>query len=680
MPDQSFVNPYNFVPFAGEVIRHRAWGHVGPAHAREGDWFARDGIDEPLYSGSVEMRWTLKTPLQIPPEAAGEWLDGNTVRIPGSSIKGVTRSVHEAMFKGCARVFDDTFVPVHRMPAVTWPPDQADQWRLVQVVGAVAGRPTRLRLTEDLTFVKAQELAELITQPTTGDVVDLDLSAAEEVFRKGSSRWELVPTAARLVANRVEAVRKIGVGTPVDGCVFVVTDTKPRNTRTGYHPAHWATGRLTGEHHDITASDKPALDRFVKSAKGADDRRRAEHGEHAGWQTQPQFVTVRQGRAPLGRRVVQTGNLFVGDVLWVRMVDSSEGARIEEFLLSQIWRRTGSGTAGERAPHILPCQPDHEGGQLCLSCATFGSIDAMPKSRSDGQAAGYRGHIRFSSAVANEVSLRAPISRAPLSSPRPGSGGFYLQDLQPGNSRSQGDVITHWGSDADPSSRSALRGRKFYWHSDPEAQYAHWAGEGVLSAKQRYRAAQGQPLPVAGVRLVNAPTTFTGTVTFDRLPALAVQALLAALSPQRVADALTSQRGRRLAVHLGGGKPFGLGSAIPHIDAVQISTVTHRYANGPVSPDPTLMPAALKQLNDEVGGLPLGEVLRLLDLDGLSDTERLRVSYPPGADWSQFGTSAFARSYDFFGKRNGEQLETRTKPFTPLPRANRPQRIDWDGQ
>ena len=676
MPDMTFVNPYAFAPFPTEVRKRRAWGHVGPPRVGDGEWFA-GGSEEPLYSGSIDLEWELKTPLQIPPDSPDEWLNGNTVTIPGSSIKGMTRSLHEAMFNGCARIFDADFLPGYRMPATLFPKDEENQWCLAQVVGAADGRPTRLRLTEKLTYVRARELANRIPQPTTGDVVNLDLDdAVERELPENRSRWELTPglTATR-VARRADAVRLIEKDTPADGCVFIVTDTGVR----GNHPASWATGRLVDEYHELTDADAPAWEHFTRSVEGSRDLQVVRQGHtHVHWQSAAQLQSVRQFGTNLGDRVLQTGRLFIGDVIWVRILDTESGARIEEILLSQIWRRTGKVTAGERAPGILPCRPDAHGNGLCLSCATFGSVDDARKSTSDGEAVGYRGHVHFSSATATGVTTSV-VTRAPLSAPKAGAGTFYLRGLDPTLERQDGDIAAHWGSGADR--RAPLAGRKFFWHGDPDRQSDHWAQHGAPDSKPRYQAAAGQPLPVTGVRLVSPLTVFKGTVTFDRIPMPALQALLAALVPQRLANAFEKERGRVLAVHLGGGKPLGLGSAIPSVTALRVTSVTDRYTGGPERSAAALDLLTIKRLIAEVGRPPISELLALLDLNGLSEDEQNRVSYPPGAAWAQFGTKEFAQSFEFFGENNGQQLANSQRLFTTLPRPTATdRRISWAGK
>lgn len=690
MTDMTFVNPYNFVPFPNEVFRRKGWGHVGPGEVTEGGWFAGEQ-PEPLYSGTIGLEWDLLTPLQLPHGVAGEWIEGDTLRIPGSSIKGVTRSVHEAMFNGCARIFDEGFVPGYRMPAVSWPPEQDAEWCLAQVVAAADGRPTRLRLTEEVTFVSAAKLERLMAWlPTTGDVVSLDLGAAEKSdFPMGFFRYELDPCSIGPASCRVDVEAAIADDAPSaamtdpDACVFIVTDPVPRHE----HPAWWAAARLTGEYHELSESDSAAWRGFTRSVAGSDDLRRALGGAFPQWRQAAQQVSVSHHGTTLGYRTCQTGRLYVGDVIWVRMAGEDDDLHIEEIRLSQIWRTPGGSiTAGQRASQMTPCHPDDEGGGLCLSCATFGSIDARRKATSDGRSVGYRGHVRFSAAVAEGVATTT-VNGAPLSSPKPGAGGFYLNGLSADQERTVGDIAAHWGSEADEAAnRAGLRGRKYYWHGSPDDQHAHWSANGANQSRPRYRAAPQQPMPRHGVILVQPGdeanrTVLNGTVIFDRLPMPALQALLASLSPQRLAGVFEAHRNRLMAIHLGGGKPLGLGTAVPRVTGLAVTTTTGRYTGGQAEQVADLGVPMVKRLIGAVGKPYLSELLTLLDVNGLSGEEKQRLSYPPGAGWEQFGTKAFARSYGFFMARNGQQYENHSKPVTNLPPATaHDRRIDWRGK
>ena len=85
-------------------------------------------------------------------ESSGIIDDEGHVVIPGSSIKGATRALHEAMFNGCFRIIDQDFTPGYRDSATSDAAKQeegAGQWRLALVTRDDAGLPAEVRLCTD---------------------------------------------------------------------------------------------------------------------------------------------------------------------------------------------------------------------------------------------------------------------------------------------------------------------------------------------------------------------------------------------------------------------------------------------------------------------------------------------------------------------------------------------------
>lgn len=695
LDNADFVNPYNFVPLPRNVRRIKPWGHVGAPEI--------DG--EPLYSGRIAVEWELKSPLKLPSgEAKDEWWDEETktVRIPGTSIKGAVRSLHETLFNGCLRIFDADHVPGYRMPAQSWPAYENTQWKLALVTQTKEGKPKRLQLGSKTVFVSAKQLVDNVRRPksglpTTGDLYELNLAKAQEKEYGNTAqgepvkRFELPALQGRMLKTREQVVASLGRDERISGCVFLATSLGARNKKKVF----WAATRLTDNYYELQdePSDKEVLLNFERSCAGTDDRRRANNGAIKGnWRDSAQLEKVEQDRTPLGFRIAQTGLLFPGDVVWVQVVNENGRPRLKEIRLAQIWRRPGARSSGERVyPAVKACKPaGRKSASLCLSCATFGSIDAESES-GHGENAGYRGHVSFSAAVARGVRVRQVADLAPLSLPKPGAGTFYLAELKPEEilDRSHGDIVGHWGGDVDraaPEGPSALRGRKFYWHADPDNQTRYWKSKGVRGAKPRYEKADGQPLgggPATLIEPMSAgqPTKLRGEISFDRLPKLAVDALLAAIDPNLIKGVISEFNDRELAIHLGGGKPFGLGSALPRIVGFRMERVAERYARASELADAVVEPFTKERLGSlaqMVGRVNHWEGLfAMLSLGWLGDDE-VKVSYPPGAVWRCFGSKEFAQSYEFFGETNGEQLTKETRKWVLLPeRKTERQLIEW---
>ena len=61
-------------------------------------------------SGAFTVTWTFTTAFQAPEGASGT----TVLRLPGTSVKGAVRAVHETLAGGCLRVFDADFIPSYR--------------------------------------------------------------------------------------------------------------------------------------------------------------------------------------------------------------------------------------------------------------------------------------------------------------------------------------------------------------------------------------------------------------------------------------------------------------------------------------------------------------------------------------------------------------------------------------
>ena len=666
-----FINPYVFVPTTGTPHRTRAPGHL-PLSS-----------EDARYSGVIDVSWTLETPLLLPEAAKPEgWvLSDDRVRLPGSSLKGAVRSVHEAMFNGCFRVVDEGFVPGYRAPATS-----EAGWTLALVRESSAGVPTSLQLCDDeeLVWVDAFQLARRYPQatPTTGDLVRV----FGEVESTTLNRYEVREV------DDVELISQVGIAEQLPSVhdstgleVFLATDTgarRPQRRNGGPGRCLWASAPLTSTLVTLdrdTTEGRAAWESFATSVSGSNDLREllgAKDGPGANsqeardrWRRGRVFADVEWSRKRVARRALHTGFLWPGDVVWVQTRERA----VTGLKLSVIWREPGRGSVAERIGDHYPCLSRAGTDGLCPSCATFGAADTGGKRRGLGQQSAYAGHVRFGSATSDSPVTPRLVSLAPMGSPRPQNGAFYLDLAAPRDlGRPRGDLPTRWGGSADPNGNAAVRGRKFYWHANSDEQAARWSGPARYEATADQDKAGGghRPRPA---QLVPAGTILRSVVTVDALPLHHVQALLMALDPRRAASAAACTG--RHALHLAGGKPLGLGSTTVSIRP-RLTRSAQRYG----SPDSreveswdTSDGSVLEALSRAWGarlGDTLPDLLRVLDLDGLGE-DSLLVSYPPGADWSSFGTQDFRLSYRFFGAANGQQLKGRSRPWRPLPALRR---------
>lgn len=690
-----FVNPYQFVPLGEPPERRTPPGHT-PASVSD------------RFCGSVSVSWTLVSPLLLPMVADDEgWVsrdspdaDRGTVAIPGSAIKGVVRSVHEALFNGCFRVVDEDFVPGYRAAAKA-----EGGWTLAIVTEIDDGaRPTKFQLCDpqELVWVDALQLAR--KWPRTPNITNLPQSGQlvyieGEVLASPLDRYEI----AEVRSVEVQRVANAGPYPAKGGQIFLVTDTEARPKRKrNRQPARclWASSVLTSREVAFAplGADSAVWNRFDKAAAGGEDRRVLERDfrasepgdQDSGFRSKQQFDVVRWQGHVVGRRARRTGFFFRGDVLWVKEDDNG---RIVDLKLSVIWREPGEGPVKDRLNGHEPClsgedsrEPSESLPPVCFTCATFGAADTGGQRRGKGKQESYAGHVRFGGArTTSQASLRRVEALTPMGAPKPGSGMFYL-DLDPMPSRlPRNDLPTRWGGSLDQGARQPVRGRKFYWHSDPDAQAAHWSQELGRPVAPRYIATSAQRTDrkdptkkkemVRPAWLVEPGTTLTAEVTFEMLPREHVAALVAALDPARLAS-LGGRPEASLAVHLGGGKPLGLGSATVALTDFRMSAQKDRYTApaGQALPLPVLDEDWLSRIDQLAGptvrrNLPI--MVRLLDLLGTGKHVN-EVTYPPSAQWRDVGRDEFVKSYAFFMNANGQQLRDRRRDWYPLPRPEAP--------
>ena len=227
----------------------------------------------------------------------------------------------------------------------------------------------------------------------------------------------------------------------------------------------------------------------------------------------------------IGYRLRAREYLHLGQPVWVRL--DSDG-NVDRIKLSQLWRTTGEYSAVKRAGDLAPCTNPED---LCQSCRVFGSADTT--GRQDGDASwqrGYRGHVRFADARATGPVDPQTETLAPLSTPRPSAGQFYLDNTGRGlaASRKENRPLAHWGSEADEGKRGPrpLKGRKYYWRTSAPLDDPYPRGR----AREHHSDRLTQQ-----VALVPEGTTFTTRVTFEGLDRAELGSLLAALDPRRLA-------------------------------------------------------------------------------------------------------------------------------------------------
>ncbi|AOR31079.1 CRISPR-associated RAMP family protein [Streptomyces fodineus] len=613
-----FVNPYTFVPFPAfpdpadrSAIRRAPAGH--------------ERLERGRFSGSVGVELTVCSPLLLRgirpgeegtfPRRPGRGADGQGVPfIPGSSLAGAVRSLHETLAGGCLRVFDADFRPGYRDVARDRP-----GWRLARVDAIDRdGRPTRLNVCDaDVVWVPARDLAQTealgsAEAVVTGATVHLESRGERVSFGKNNGRavWR----------RQLTDPAKVRRG---ESWVVLVTDgsARPgerRNKTYGWVETRYfcAVGKLAARSSEVqtgTGWDQ-AWQRYLDAVDGTDDMRRArqEGREH---DEKPEVVPVRfpvrrtkqLAREPevVGRRIAARRRLFEGQVVWIRQGKAAGKATqpglglvaVEEISLSQVWRHAGGGhTAAERVPGVLhPCRDERE---LCPTCRIFGSADTGGSDRAAARQRSYRGHLRFSDGLpsgGDDVSgsvLCEPVAVAlpPLSAPRPGAGQFYLETPkgkkvpQP---MPQADPLREWGSALDAQSRRNLRGRKQYWltgRPDRRPYFRATANRPEVFHELYARDDDSENRMLTHAEAVPARARFRYTVHYENLDRAELGGVLAALAPQyalRLPESEGDWEGiggdDAIGFALGGGRPLGFGTCTSRITSLRVESAVGRY-------------------------------------------------------------------------------------------------------
>ncbi|MFF6815170.1 hypothetical protein ACFZAG_35590 [Streptomyces sp. NPDC012403] len=632
-----FVNPYTFVPLP-ELDGNKNFRHAPHYHDRLGPG---------RLSGRIDVELTLRAPLLVRGVRAGQdgfprrSFDGEDTAVPfvpGSSLTGAVRSLHELLAGGCLRVFDADFRPGYRDPVQAKGPG----WRLALVTDLHDdGRPV-LRVCGKVVWAKAEELVDRALDGHTG--------ALETGVRVHISGWER--DGARDLA-RGKDIEELRQG---DGWVVLVGGTGTRTEDDGF----WCA---VGELREGPARSLPtdeAWENFRRAVAGADevrkdrrDRRRGAPAEaDPAADDEPELVEVRHKGRLVGRRHRVTSRLLRGQVVWVR--DGSEG-EVTDISLAAIWRHHGEYAARERVPEaLLPCE-DVE--RLCPTCRVFGSADTSGADGPKQRQRSYRGHVRFSDArPVTPSALRTEwTDLPPLGQPRPGAGQFYLQPRPHAPlPKENAPPLREWGSAADnQESPRRLRGRKQYWltgRADKRPYFRVRSGtwEGEMTSRAEY---------------VKAGPVLSFSVHVDGLLPHEVGGLLAALDPS-----LLFGDGTGYAV--GGGRPLGFGACTGRVTAVELTDAAGRYTTNTAAP--VRVEEAVAVFRDRVAR-ELPEVhgtwkaaQSVLTLDRVPSEQ---VWYPTEHRLidGDIATGNLEPGFTFWKRSTGVRLAGESRPVIPLP-------------
>lgn len=503
----TFVNPYTFVPFPdAPPSRDRPHGHAGRPE---------------LLSGKLKVTIHTKTGVLIRDfgsEKVPRDADGAPF-IPGSSLKGALRSLHETITGSCLRVFDSDFVPGYR-DSLTAETLQGLRMAIVQE-HASEDVPPKLLVCPDKDDPPKLHHDVLVRAAGGGPAlksgervtVTFTRGRPDEAYRDDDGEW-----------------------------VVFISDATARAAASGDKPNYQAQLRPYPVGATPQTVPEQVWQDFLHAVDGADDLRTAQLEKR---DRDEIFADVTFDGRVIGQRHYASRRLHEGQPVWVRLGRDNQ---IELLRLSMIWRHSGSIAAGQRVdPGFHACR---DGEKLCPSCQVFGSADTEGKDTPEARQNSYRGHVRFSDAITATDAKIERVALAPMASPKPGSGQFYLVNDERIRGNAGDPPLREWGSAADRPKPRRLRGRKYYWPTE------------LASAPQTRRAqARSHHSAERQTRMAffKKGNTFTATLIFSDLDEIQLGGLLAVLQPSTLL-------GERVWQHIGGGKPFGFGACSITVD------------------------------------------------------------------------------------------------------------------
>jgi CRISPR-associated protein (TIGR03986 family) len=613
--DEKFVNPYTFVPLPpGAPQRAAPHGHLG---------------DPELLSGVLTISIEAVAPLLIrgfgtaDAPALPTRPDG-TAFIPGSSLKGAIRSLHETLTGSCLRVFDEEFLPSYRDPVEASP----DQLMAIVTQPPRGDQPPQVELCEP------------------GDMATDRLNQGQ---LHGLNEQHPLKSGARLTLEGDQRIPRLDENG--DWVVFISDN---RNEKGVYH-AH--IRKPSGITADVP---QDVWERFKELVKDTDDQRRGQREKRTDEVTTPLTITRESENGAkqvyeVGRRYIASADLRKGQPVWVKRDKNG----IYWLGLAMAWRHFGKRPAGERVGKFGPCTSNDD---LCPSCRLFGSADLSgkpddPEAVEKAMQRSYRGHVRFGDALADSPVTPEVVTLPPLGVPHPGAGQFYLDNtgVEGKTSTGKNPPLREWGSEADYQKGKpirALRGRKYYWHT-PE-----------FNGREMARAHQKGGEMTSKAAVFPAETRFTARITFTDIDSKQLGGLLSALHPARAMQV------EGLLQHIGGGRPLGFGSCRIALVEGQVWRSGSRYGNGSAQWSLDDIEPLVTEFRESQRDLPRTlwrQIAEVLHPDAVVSA---KVWYPPGRPWAQKGSEKFDTGFEFWKQTSGQGGKNGGYPLKSLPHVS----------
>jgi CRISPR-associated protein (TIGR03986 family) len=578
-----FLNPYNFVRYLGEPTPEPTadspeqllmWRCPPPPHDRY------VGL-----TGRITCTVEAKTPLFISDSHAIEEDDNghksyrffryeDKPALPASSVRGMVRSVFEAVTNSCFAVFDGGRLDIRegRLPRGLMPArvvEVSNDGAKTELLDCSVGYPNEVkrhwRKGKPIPLMKAASVSAyeervLDTdedppkpfEPTQSkipdDVKDGDRVAALVSLKLVNNQlYEYFPVVKVVPAERHEELDEHEGVKKVFGYAHI----------TGPNIERKHLERIFFRWDDISPEPSDWKDLPGKVRQEVDTRTVEEYNQHLNdyWQRnrgQVQKLNDEGHPWPIDAKNLPHPSVFVrterqlreGDLVY-QIPHSKVGfALLRPVLISRLPYRFSREELLSRWEHLQHCDwHDWDDKKLCPACRVFGwvykkeEVEEIPQDKITA----YAGRVRFAHGKAKTwEEFKSDIPLAILSNPKPTTTEFYLLD-----SEGEPDFDVDYDND-----KAHLRGRKFYRH------------HGEASRQEYTRASIDEPKKDNQNRTVRdalkAGATFTFTLDFENLAPVELGALLYAL-----------EQDGDLVHRLGYAKPLGFGSVKVRVDELK---------------------------------------------------------------------------------------------------------------
>lgn len=587
--EEAFVNPYNFV----RLGKPRPKGLPDSRGAFSGK------------TGRIRCRLIPQTPIFIPDPLRTKAMedgskkmyffrkDGKPV-IPATSIKGMVRSVAEAVTGSCLSQFDGSRLDHRPLTA-----------------GMKAGMVKKLPEGDQPGEIQPMGLA-WVSMPGGPDKImtdegEVDIAVLSDDYVDGQDVYVKVKIIDSYTNSRNRRI---------PGPFYIVTEIRKDPASGFIYGKLRRTGRSIGNKKRERVFFEIESETYYFGTREKEDYDYILEGQIERAVKRGNDVYRQSDKLEVGNLVYFEGYEMDGQ-RWAKHISRVEVPR----------KRYERGRQDLLPEGFLPCTNIKE---LCPACRLFGTV--LKEAGEDEEYAALCGKVAFNDALPeNEGGYSFKFIRflKPLSSPNPTSCNFYLADnpekpkvvrnydgfaiKQRSNSR---------GSFVDERDRGDvfLRGRKFYWHQDYDETLAKYRiSEGELKALGINRR------QVSEVEALLPGTTFTFDVEFFGLTDEELGLLLWSL-----------ELDKDMMHKLGMGKPIGFGSVRieTELEFAEAKDLYLKYEAGFTAGEEGAQVKkkcveAFKACVESVSGNRFESIERISDLKAIMSLKPDSVSYPP---------------------------------------------------